>query len=249
MDLSSKSIELLVDSEKRDNYETTDAANCTVGLRNILEEGYYALINGFITNTVYTVDSSSNVLRFNDGTVRSATITPGYYSASTISAAVETALNASGTSQTFAVSFSTSTSKLTVTSSGSFKLLSVVDDSLSTASKILGVRQDSAALASSKTCEEPINLAYNALGFLFNIAESPSISTDATNATGDFQFYFPCSVNYGEVITMQDYHANKIIKLSRSTSLTIRVKNSHGRTVDLNNGGWQLILRRIYPCA
>lgn len=248
MDLATKSLETLIDSEKRDNYETSDAGDCSITMRTILEEGQYALINGFITNSVYTFDSATNVLRFNDGTTRSATITIGYYSASTIAAAVQTAMNDSGTAQTFTVTFSNVTSKLTFNSTGNFKLLGLDDDSSSTAARILGVRTDSSAASSSKTCAEPINLAYNSLGFLFTISESTSNSVDATQANGDFQFYFPCSANYGEVITMQDYHANKIIRMNKSAKLRITVKNSHGRIVDMNNGAWQINLRRVYPC-
>jgi hypothetical protein len=247
IDASAKSTEILIDSEKRNNYASTNAASCVVASRNIIEEGEYALINGFITNSNYTIDSSTNVLRFNDGSVRSATITAGYYSGNTIAAAVQTALAASGTGLTFTVSFSTATSKLTISATAAFSIYDMASDSSSTAAPILGVVSASST-SNSITCSRPINLAYNSLGYLISVAESPTSSIDLNSATADFHFYIPCSVNYGEVVTFQDYHANKIIKINRSGAVTVTVKNTHGRTIDLQNGGWQLLLRRIYPC-
>lgn len=246
-EMVTKSMEILIDSEKRNNYTTTNAASCVVSSSKVIAEGAYALINGFITNSNYTIDSGTNVLRFNDGSVREAKITEGYYSANTIAAAVQTALNASGTGLTFAVVFSTATSKLTISAGGSFSIYDATSDPLSTAAPILGVVSAS-SVSNSITCSRPINLAYNSLGYLISIKEGSKSSRDIKSADCEFYFYIPCSVNYGEVVTFQDYHANKIIKIGSSNEVSVTIKNTHGRTIDLQNGGWQLLLRRIYPC-
>lgn len=245
---SSKAVEFLIDSEKRNNYLTTQAGDCVIPCGDVVLDGDYALINGFITNSAYTIDSNTNVLRFSDNiTTRSAQVVVGYYNANTIASAVQTALNAAGSSLTFTVQYNNVTSKLTISANGNFILFDSVTDPQSTICKILGIVATN-SLANSVTCARPINLAYNSLGFLLSIVESKTNSINVSDKAGTFQFYFPCQVNYGEVITLQDYHANKIIKLENTSKLTVNVKNTHGKVLDMNNGGWQLTLRKIYSC-
>ena len=82
----------------------------------------FSMYSAFFPVPLYNVDSRNNVLDFNDGVVKSVTITPGAYSIGSLVAAIETGLNNASTN--FTVTFDSTTLFVTIArSAGTVNLL------------------------------------------------------------------------------------------------------------------------------
>ena len=107
---------LKIDSSLRDHASDTSSDFQITLARPI--EGTWELKSAFICADFPTVSSSGNSIPFTENaTLKTATLTPGYYTNLNIAPAVEDALNlASGGYNTYAVAIDNLTQKLTITS-------------------------------------------------------------------------------------------------------------------------------------
>jgi len=94
---------LFVDSVDR----TTDTANnFTYQLGVVNKFDKIALLSASIPNALCNVTSSNNVLYWNDGSARTASVPAGYYNATQLAVAMKTAMDPVGTAGPFTTSFS-----------------------------------------------------------------------------------------------------------------------------------------------
>lgn len=93
----------------------------------------YRIKNAVIPSSFYTIDSRNNKFYFNEtstsSTTRTATITTGYYTSSTILTALKTALDSAGSANTYTITYSSTTNKITITSSTeNFRVISGINN-------------------------------------------------------------------------------------------------------------------------
>lgn len=83
------------------------------------------ILNACIPNTWYNITAGGGDLIFSDSvpTQYTATITPGYYTGATLASALQTAMNAVGSPDSFTVAYSTTTYKMTFSTSGASMIL------------------------------------------------------------------------------------------------------------------------------
>jgi hypothetical protein len=120
-----KTYHLVIDSRDRNTDSYPNNYNYQIDLdRTYTDIVSVELVSANIPKTEYLINSSNNLLHFNDdGTDYIATIEEGNYTISELTTAIKTAMDATGTS-TFTVSSSSTTNKITILSSGStFSLL------------------------------------------------------------------------------------------------------------------------------
>jgi hypothetical protein len=80
------------------------------------------LVNSSIPNSQYNINSTNNVILFNDGTTNTAQLPIGAYTASTLATSLASLMSGVGT-QTYTVVYNPLTFKLTISAASSFSIL------------------------------------------------------------------------------------------------------------------------------
>lgn len=151
-------IRAVVNSKTRLNPTTETSHNFTFSFNNTITRITEIMIERVeIPFSFYIINSSNNVLTFNNG-VDSITITPGNYTATTLQNEMVTKLLVAFAGQSPTVTFSSSTYKLTIGKTAAFKVDAVADVPASTASYILGFHVSSAT-ATSITADSALNIS------------------------------------------------------------------------------------------
>jgi hypothetical protein len=126
---------LCVHSDDRTNSDDTES-HYFVRFPTIYNVRRVNLLSTEIPNAEYVVNGTNNLIdfKYNNGADLVATLTPGNYTGATLAAEIETQLeDAAGSPGVFGVSFSETTSKLTITvSANTFELLLSSGDNLAT---------------------------------------------------------------------------------------------------------------------
>jgi len=94
-------------------------SNFKLQLNNTLS-GRFRLKSFYAANSFYNINSSNSTIYFYDTVARVGTLESGFYSATTISAALQTLMNS--VSSGYTVSFSTLTGKVTFANAAMFSL-------------------------------------------------------------------------------------------------------------------------------
>ena len=107
----------------------------TVNLTSCLNQGSYIEITDItIPNLWHNIDIYNNTIVFNDGSLRTATITSGYYSNASLLTALAAAMQAVSGVTTFTAAQNSSTLLTTITGSNIF----TINFALSTIAYVLG---------------------------------------------------------------------------------------------------------------
>ena len=107
----------------------------TVNLTSGLNQGSYIEITDItIPNLWHNIDSYNNTIVFNDGSLRTATVTPGYYSNASLLTALAAAMQVASGVTTFTAAQNSSTLLTTITGSNTF----TINFALSTIAYVLG---------------------------------------------------------------------------------------------------------------
>lgn len=206
-------------------------------------EGDYILQYALIPNTVYTVRSGINdVIYFNENsTNKSATITAGFYTETTLPAAVKTALDtASASYNTFTVSISSVTKKMTLSASNNFSILGA--SALCTAGRLIGFTSNSAA-ASSATSNNVVNLS-EPLSICARIEEaSPSFVCD-NGAYGSFIIPLDAGYGYFKYYKTDDF-SQKMVFNGKKNKITVKLYDLDGAPINLNGTDFEFGLLKI----
>jgi hypothetical protein len=119
------SFTLFIDSAKRTANSTSSTDFHIQFTGNFPEIHFAELLWAAIPLSTFTISSTNNTIYFNENaTNKSATIPAGYYSGSSLADAAQSALNSvSGGYNTYTVSYSSSTYKMTFSAANPFSLL------------------------------------------------------------------------------------------------------------------------------
>lgn len=210
-------------------------------------DGEYDLRCLLLTNTFYNVDSTNNKIYFNENSSnKTATITPGYYTVSTITTAVKSALDtASGGYNTFTVSIDSATKKMTFSASNNFSFVFTSElTPYNTAHDILGIGYRNTTAATSYTATNIVNLG-DPMSVYINIDAADNQFMSASNDVFGCIFV-PLVKVYGEVIEINQLNYPQTIKIKHTNRLRIQIRDADGQIRGLNGGRFQMWLSKKY---
>ena len=244
---TNRAVQVYVDSTYRNGGSTS---KFPYQLKDNIKANHFKLTSAEIPLTFYNVRSSgvdaNNIFYFsedNGATTRQATLTAGFYTAGTMTTSLKTAMDsASGIASTYTVSFSTLTSKYTISSTANFK---VMYPSWLSVNWICGYNAASSNATSNvaNTCPYfdyyqyfylrlSINaqMCYDETGSVNRIFKIP-----ITNPAGSVQFYFDVSDNHFQILD------EKAI-----SSFTVELLDSDYVAIDLNGREYSFTLTFYY---
>lgn len=232
------SAKFYVTSDDRTNKLTADASagSCTINLGKSVQ-GRYAIVNGYIQNTVYPVTDTTNNIRFTvSSTDCDAKITAGNYTPNSLAAALQTSMQPFAASMT--VTYSAVTGKLTFAASPNF----TITYSLTTIAPIIGLLADKSSNA-SQTMDAPINLTYNFNTALIKISECINPNTSLNQ---DYHVAAIIDEAYGDKVPFNKIEVPSFVEFRANTKqITFVIYNSNGVAVNMNSGGFAFEFREV----
>lgn len=190
----------------------------------------------------YNIKSGfNNTIVFNDGTDRTVTLNPGNYSASAIATEIQTKLNASASSLTFTVSFSSNTMKMTIAADGAFVLKFTNSQSCW---RELGFTNTDTSSATSHTGTNVISLD-RPHHIYIHVAE---LDSRIETSSSSFFPHFVLNIN-SNAGDLSFYHSlssfSQTIYMNRTSlhNLNITLTDEDGNDIDLNGSEWSMIWR------
>lgn len=215
---------------------TGTPSSFTIHLTNKLH-GRYRLAQAYVPNTAYNITASTATLGFyEDAADKSCSITPGYYTATNIAPAIKAALDAaSGGYNTFTVTVSTITGKMTIAAGNAFSIVY----STSTIADLLGFTADSAT-ATSVTADYALALQGD-LSFNILINSQSSIINAAGNGFTYMIPHGPESLGSWTMYEPIDWVQTTEFE-SPCNTLRIRVVDDQGNDQEIQHD-WYIVLR------
>lgn len=204
-------------------------------------EGKYQLVEAVVPITFYTVDSYNNTIYFyENSTNKVATIEDGTFDTTTILTAVKSALDtASGGHNTYTVTYTAQTGKLTISASNAF-YFTFGDNTSNSAHSVLGFTQQNTSSATSITGDAHVDLTRTKS---INILLDNQI--EIVEGNGGCTFSLPITGISGDVLVYSSLsrHIPQCITFNRPTKrLTVRLLDDNYLPLDIINGGWTLTL-------
>ncbi len=241
--MSQTADEIIIQTVNR-TVSTDDPSNCALAL-NVNLSGKYHVKSLTLCNSMYNIDSTNNtILFYENATAKSATITAGFYTSTNIAAAVKTALDtASGGHNTFTVSYSSSTGKLTISAGNAF-YFRWASDADNTCYRELGFQKANTASGTSITAPCCLNLnACNQL--LLNISNAHASYQSTSYTQGNV--LIPLEANGLEFKT---YYFNRDIQQcvqfdTNAKRITLTLRDDLGRIRSLNGTDYSLVLSNV----
>jgi hypothetical protein len=200
-----------------------------------------SLLRVNIPNTVYNVNSSNNTLVFNrSSTDYTVTLTPSIYNLSTLCSALQTAMNTLD-SNTYTVTASDSTLKVTIAGSGVFN----IKWASSTMNILLGFGTTNSSNATSHVASSVYNVKRDNFLYL-NIDQLYSGMVMTSTSSTAYLFYVPFDENSGQYcISYESGTFDQHVALTTEKQLltfTVSLYDSTGALVDLNGAHWDMLL-------
>ena len=205
--------------------------------------GTYALQNAILPVTQYNINSGNNVIYFTENaTAKSVALPVGYYTSTTLPAAVASAMTtASGGFSTYTSSLNATSQQLTITAGNNFAL-TFGTNTANSAATALGFAAVDTAAATSQTSNQVVNL----LGTLcFNILISDVTGTSSTKGSGA-SFVVPIDQNSLSVVVYDGKHPlQKVHFESPVKNLRVQLFQDNGQPLSLNACDWQMTLLKL----
>jgi hypothetical protein len=238
----SELVELYLDTKDRSS-DSTSSTDLIIPLKRTFKDVRKAKLDWvIIPNTVFNINSTNNILSFNENsTNKQATLTSGAYTASSLATHVQTQLNtASSGYNTYAVTYSTTTYKFTISAGNNFSLLF---SSALAPYRELGFEITNTTASTSVTSTNSISLERPTSVFLGikELQKGVYTSSGITSAS----FIVPLTSSQGELCFYEpNHHECEVIFTSPIpfTSLHIRLFDSAGTTVNVNGSNWSFKL-------
>lgn len=224
---------------------SSSSSDFTVNLPQAVE-GIYIISNILFPNTIYCFESGVNdkIYFYENSTSKTATIAPGVYTSSSVLSAIKTAMDtASSGHNSYTVSYSSTTRKLSFSASNAFYF----EFSASTGdncARQLGFADDTdTASGTSITAPNVIDLvgAHSLLMRIDQAYEALESTGDSNHAT----VWIPISASFGtyqQAVSLQ--HNIQKITLGRTKHLKIKIFNSKNQAISLNGGNFELLLTK-----
>jgi hypothetical protein len=211
----------------------------TLQLTNPLS-GRYRLKSIYINNSYYNINTSNNkIYFFENGTAKTATVTPGFYNSTNICAAIDAGMTtASGGFAGFASSFSAITALITIASTQLFSMKMGTNTDSSIGPSIGFVNDTSAA--TSATGSSIINLQ-STLAFNIVINDQYNISDLTGNCAATFIVPVAAnSLNYAVYEPRANFEQSFVVE--SANQLKVRVFDDRNQLVPLTTD-WFMILQ------
>jgi len=222
---------------------STGSHDFRIGLPETLE-GCYGVSLIQIPHTFYTIRSGHNTIYFyENSTSKTATVTPGYYSSSTIAAAVKSALDtASGGHNTYTITYSSSTKKLSASASNAFYFEWSADTGNGCWRQLGFTQGTDTTSGTSVTFPNVIDLV-GAHFITVEIRQAQSYTLSTGTSSSNWGIVVPIDVDYGSYLLQKTTDiAQRIQFSSRTKHLNIRVLDEEGASLDLNGSNWTVVL-------
>jgi hypothetical protein len=206
--------------------------------------GRYFLKQVFIPNTAFNINATNNCIYFSEASsVITATITPGFYTSTTLPTAVATAMNAATTNiTTYTATINTYTGVMTINGSGAFRMM--FGTRTNSAAEVLGFdRENSSSIGTFSSGLYGVNL--NTLTS-YNIRIVDSVGTiynsTFTNDGYRYAFIVPITTNSMEVQMYESGNFRQYIDIpTPRDTFTISVVDDQLNLVQLQNN-WSFVL-------
>ena len=206
--------------------------------------GTYRLTWAAIPATIYNVTAANNTLYWDvGGGGRLQTITAGYYTPTTLAAAVKAAMDTPGP-EVYTVTYSATTGKLTITTTANWGFTFLTNQAAS-AQKVIGAQVADKVQALSFELDYPVNLG---------LPLSIGVGIDNVGTRGYWtalqfhaSFYVPLVAGFGAYQTLENDTLPQLIRINTPTRyLHVTLRNvDNNDLADVNNSDWEMLLTRI----
>ena len=192
----------------------------TVNLTSGLNQGSYIEITDItIPNLWHNIDSYNNTIVFNDGSLRTATITSGYYSNASLLTALAAAMQVASGVTTFTAAQNSSSLLTTITGSNTF----TINFALSTIAYVLGFPTTGSS-SSSLTQTSTQAMVLNPLYLLLRITEIDSGRvTDTNYVSATLKVPILSSNQQVNYITTEQLSNQRLQFSTKGTGLTVQL--------------------------
>lgn len=233
---------LLVNSKYR-NTGTTSNFSYQL-LVAIINPKKVALENIQIFNTAYTINNNNNKLYWTDSAsvTHISTLTNGNYSATSLCEHVETILNADNTgANTYTVTFSIITGKITITNSASNFSLTFYTNTLNSCAYVLGFNDENKTSALTYTGDNVVNL--NTKYYTVHTDLLNTNNTHQSDQINSIIAIVPNNVNFGDCICYSPNLAKSFeLNQTEISSIQFYIKDDRKNIIDLNGVDWSMNL-------
>ena len=209
--------DIIIRSQDRKNGTTS---SFIVNLTNCLNPGDFMEVTDIaIPNLWYNIDSYNNTIVFNDGSLRTATVTTGYYSNFSLLTALAAAMQVASGVTTFTAAQNSSTLLTTITGSNTF----TINFALSTIAYVLGFPTTGSS-SSSLTQTSTQAMVLNPLYLLLRITEIDSGRVYDTNfVSGTLKIPILSSNQQVNYLTTEQLSNQRLQFSNKTASLTIEL--------------------------
>lgn len=227
----------MIKISSKDRATGSSSSDFTIQMADSIDPGTYKLVYTAIPLTFYNITASNNKVYFLENAVPfTATVTPGNYSASTIGAALSTALDAAG-AYTYTVAIDSNTEIVTITSSDAKASFSDGTNSINTT---IGFPASTAA-GLTHTGTSMLNLSQ--VRNLHICIDRDSPAKDSTNRR--FTFILPVIGGFKEWMyrTEKDINDQHITISREAKNLRISLRDDNLQEVNLNGLDWDFVIK------
>lgn len=212
-------------------------------------DGKYRLAYCMIPDSVYNVRTGVNdMIYFNDNaTNKSATLSAGYYTGSSLAAAVASVMTTASAFQVYTCAYSTTTGKIATSAGANFYFRWSV--TAASAAVVMGYNATDTPAATSSASTNVLGLS-GLLSLFIDIKEA-SLGGNIQSVDGlQSHLYIPLNTGFGAYVSLEEQNLPQDIVFSQATRLlSISIRDSSNALVDLNGANWECLLRRqgAYP--
>ena len=209
--------------------------------------------------TFYSINSANNQLRINRGTTKTIIIPPGNYTAPSIIAVLNVALNNATDpitgypyngfpGETFSVTYSSITMKFKITNGNTFTIYAAIGDPLSTMAKSLGFLVDSSINVTNAIADSVANLAgpkYIRIQSQFMSAPTQHKPLYADNTYSTTLFILPVNAGFGSFVSTDIQIPIRLtykFTIANTDVIDFTVVDENGNMLDLNGNDWSMYI-------
>lgn len=246
-DLKIRTLQLVINSRDREDYNTTSSTNFIVKLLNPINFDIlaYGLESACIPKTSYNVTAGDLEILDSSG-VNQITIPSGNYTITNLTQELQTQLNALSV-DTYTVTSSTTTFKLTITSSfAGFTLNPNAGDF--PFSNTIGFNNSVAYPSTAGVLVSPKVVDLSGIKNVYiKIKQLTEYMRDTKNLSSNFKVDYGCA--YGSIIYFANenkylqYYTTAQNHIRRTDNFEVRLVDESNNDVDLNGSDWSFVLR------
>lgn len=235
---------LFIYSRDRESHSTS-SSDMTISLRQPISEGRYKVLQTCFYNGIYNINSYNNKIYWtttSDGSLTS-TLTPGYYTSTTLTSHLSTVLSADGT-PTITTSYSDETGKFNFSASAGNISFTFSTNTSNSARYLLGFDEENTSESSSITSTNPADISYTRyIGI--DIDEFSSNYNDVNNRARTYLYPINSSFSNVQYTNLQESYENILTLPNPTRKLNIKLYDDSGRPLSNNNLDWSFILEKL----